>query len=133
MAARRGRVPPGSRRQRVHDEHQAPPRRDGPRQAEPDPRSRGSLDRHGGLDGAGLDRTREEEALAELAAERAQPFGLGGFLDALGDDPQPQCLPEGDDRVGERPFVGIPVGRTTNSRAIFRMSTGNRRRYPSDE
>ena len=78
------------------------------------------------LDG---DRSGEQEALAELAAELTEPLELRWLLDPLGHDPQPEGLAQGDDRVGEGPRArGRPRRRPTKSRAIFRMSTGNRRR-----
>ena len=60
---------------------------------------------------AGTHRAREMVALAELAAEVEQALDLARLLDALGDDPQPERLAERDDRMGERPLVGAPVGR----------------------
>ena len=57
----------------------------------------------------GRDRASEEEPLAELAAQPAQPVELGRLLDPLGDDPQPERLAHGHDGMGERPCLGVGV------------------------
>ena len=75
-----------------------------------------------GRDGPG-----EQEALAELAAERAQPVELARLLDPLGDDPRPSVWPSATIASSERP-ARVRHRRPTKSRAILRMSTGNRRR-----
>ena len=48
----------------------------------------------------------EEKALAELAADRAQPVELLGLLDAFGDGLEPERVRQAHDRGGDRGAVG---------------------------